>query len=461
MSEERESSRLARLKTFIFAKYRRIVPFLLILGLLLYELSNPNQQYVTWQSVALIGILLVLVFLEDIDTLDVPGLGSIGFQKEKDMIATAQWLSYITKQGSSTTAGEEDSSDEEIWAEDDFEDKPVENEEKSVSSGGAHFYSGKPVHEISENIYDLAQNDPRLALVKLRSEIEGTARKLAEKRHSGPILSDKNLMNVLHDENLIPDEIVNTYSDVLQAYNAAIHYENVNFGEVLDAIEVGLDLLGYLKSVGHDGELVSKKMYWTGLDLLVKFQSFSPKTTFNLREANDEVGALIMQFRTDENGEFILQTDKIGPGQYIICQGNDPVALKKQGEAEFQADVDDATFELVNQTLDAQFERREAVNAGNSARTRLNVASNRASFVVWIWTDTLAKNELESIFVNNTNYLGSFSNVETDYVAFNCESSQDIIADFTGIEPGVYLFDLVVPDTHIRDTAEITVNGSN
>lgn len=468
MSDDEGSGLLNRLKVFIQDEPRRIGSFILIFGLLIYEIATPNRQYVSWQSVALIGFLLILVFLDDIDTLDVPGLGRVDLQKEQRTIATAQWLTNIIRESSTTTTEEDEIEENEIETpqggiseEYDLEGVPVDFDKRSVSRGRAHFYTGASVDEISDDIYSMAQENPRIALVKLRSEIEGTARELAEKRGTGPIISNKNLLDVIRDNNLLRSEIVDTYSEVQEVYTKTIEQNEVNFGDVLDAIDVGLDLLKYLKSVGYDDKLLSRKTYWTGLDLLISFEPARTGSILNLRTANDEIGALIKEFRVDENGEYVLQSDKIGPGRYVICQGTDPIVLQKDGEAHIEGEIDEAAFEFVDQILDVEFKRGVVVDAGQQSNTRLLVNSNRGSYVIWIGCDALGTQELESIFVENSNFIGAFDNVGSNYVAFRCRGDQELFADFTGIEPGDYSFSLIVPDTHVRDIAEITVKMAN
>ena len=164
-------------------------------------------------------------------------------------------------------------------------------------------------------------------------------------------------------------------------------------------------------SLELDGEL-----FWQGQEFTVHNLN---DADIQIRDASDDS---LVQERTVSGGEITIDTSGLDAGHYYL-QG-----AGAESDAEWEVSVQD---------LDASFAASEI---GVDGETELEVSSSRASFDITIEHDDL---DVDAIFGSATHSVS--------------DGSAEIDANFSGVDPGTYEFDISVDDTAAEAVAEITI----
>jgi len=123
-----------------------------------------------------------------------------------------------------------------------------------------------------------------------------------------------------------------------------------------------------------------------------------------------------------EDNQILIETDDLEPGDYFVT-GND---LTPRNDVK-----EENTFEVREQTLDAEFDDAEVTDEGRDAATELDIESNRGTYslVVDAGDGDLDNGELLDVFVSDENYdLGSFNLTDGD-IEFDGEPTANITAE--------------------------------
>lgn len=209
---------------------------LFVLALVLIVLEATGLVDLSWQAIALFAIVLVVVILNDLEQLEVGEFGSIHLREDIDRakrrVDALQGRPPTDRPGDDTDdrpAGE--SVEAGLLAEDDTTHEDDADLEDSS--------------ELTARLYDLLEDDPQYALVRLRVELEraleevdGASRPAEERREQE---SERRVTDGLED-------LLAAHDEVLIVCERAIHTEErLEREEALRVIELGLRVLEHLR----------------------------------------------------------------------------------------------------------------------------------------------------------------------------------------------------------------------
>jgi len=111
-------------------------------------------------------------------------------------------------------------------------------------------YSEKEVTELSRYLYSLAENDPQLALAKLRMELELVVRdvykSVIKKQDKHDLFSLHRMIQKLSQETAINREMLSNASDVIDISNIAVHEgRGVTRADAERMILLGMKIISY------------------------------------------------------------------------------------------------------------------------------------------------------------------------------------------------------------------------
>ncbi|WP_135825333.1 DUF7827 domain-containing protein [Halorussus ruber] len=197
----------------------------------------------------------------------------------------------------------------------------------------------------------------------------------------------------------------------------------------------------------------SDEVFWQGQFLQFSAGEGNASEVWSIRRVEDgEIGGLATEVLLDGTGSAVFATGNLD-GQYVVVNENDQPVVIENGTVESTGTVDEASFEIANQTLDATFTDTVVRNDDSpNARTDLRVQSNRAGYNVFLTSDELSNSELAEVF--------TAVEVRGDRAVVTRPISGDEVLDanFTGVEAGTYNFTVVTRDGTATDDATITVS---
>lgn len=111
---------------------------------------------------------------------------------------------------------------------------------------------GHELHGIYETEYQLLDRNPRIALARLRTELDVATRSLLEEtapeRADRGCLDPTAVVDRLHDEGIVDGAFVAAYTEVRSLCNQAIHGEAVRQRDAIELVDLGLALIRIVES---------------------------------------------------------------------------------------------------------------------------------------------------------------------------------------------------------------------
>jgi hypothetical protein len=293
----------------LLRKYGPSLLFLSILTIVIIDIFSLASLSVNWPTVALIAMLVIIPYLRDLKRIEVANMGSVELQS--DIESARQLVEKLgTKPPEKETGTNEDSpelseeklsqfvqmleekNDSEVSEEKDEDSEVSEEVEEDsgigprpqarVDTGEAgedtdrdaygervdpvdkHYGGyvggiGGSIDQISDEIYSLLEKNPRVALAKLRMELEEEIRRTIQ-NHQASSISEQNPQHLQPSEQarvlkyigIVDENFVQSYVEVRELCNKAIHGEEIKTQDAIDIVDLGLNILRYLKSIGNE-----------------------------------------------------------------------------------------------------------------------------------------------------------------------------------------------------------------
>lgn len=236
--------------------YGPVLLFTLVLVLVIIGVFKSTWVTISWQIVALIGILLAIPYLNDIKRIWVPNLGGIDFKED---------ISAVEKQVQALFANLEEDYDISVEQRPDDEVTGTEQGEASAPQEEPYQIPSEPPHvedlggdpdQIAQDIYSVLDYSPRAALAKLRMETEEALNNYLAIREFPVDNSARynDLRNFMLEDDFLERDFIGTYESVRDLCNRAIHGEEVDTDEAVDIVQIGIDLIRYLNEMSKRRE---------------------------------------------------------------------------------------------------------------------------------------------------------------------------------------------------------------
>ena len=197
----------------------------------------------------------------------------------------------------------------------------------------------------------------------------------------------------------------------------------------------------------------SGETFWQGQFLQFSANETSAGEVWAVRRVqNGEVGSLATEVLLDGSGSAVFSTSNLD-GQFVVVDEDEEPVVVQNGTAQGTASVEEASFEVANQTLNASFADRTVLNDDSTdAVTDLRLQSNRAGYGFYLFSENLSDQQLADIF-------GAVEVRDGRAVATR-EAGDDAFyeADFSGVDPGTYDISVVTSDGTAEDAATVTVS---
>lgn len=255
--------------------YGPSILFVGILIIVIIEIFDIISISISWTTVALIAILVITPYLRNLKRVEVANMGSVELQS--DIESARQLVEQLGTDFNQRTeltgqTDEKPAEDDEDVSEpnarpetqldtEEGEQQDTDSHGNDVEPVGQHYGEyvrgiGGDFDEISDEIYYFLDRNPRVALAKLRMELEEEIRKTVEK-HDESNLSSQNQKytpplqeaEVLVELGLVDKKFIHSYHEVRNLCNKAIHGEEVRTQDAIDIVDLGLDLLWYMTNI--------------------------------------------------------------------------------------------------------------------------------------------------------------------------------------------------------------------
>ncbi|WP_137286062.1 BGTF surface domain-containing protein [Halorussus salinisoli] len=196
----------------------------------------------------------------------------------------------------------------------------------------------------------------------------------------------------------------------------------------------------------------SEEVFWSGQFLRFSGGEQNASEVWAIRRVeNGQVGQLATEVLLDGNGSAVFSSSDLD-GRYVVVDGNERPVVFQNGVAQRTGDVNDAAFEITNQSLDVTFADATVRNDDSpEARTDLQLESNRAGYGFYLFSDQLSASQLADVF----------SSVEVRdgraVATRNASDDAGFAANFTGVEPGTYNVTVFTSDGTAQSDATISV----
>lgn len=226
-------------------------------------------------------------------------------------------------------------------------------------------------------------------------------------------------------------------------------------------------------------ELDSDENFWVGQDLYVEnvseggntFNLYSVSNTDQSGTNSEELDTLETEIPLDASGENTFGTSNLDGGKYAITFDGNNANDVQDGTIGGYTNVPAASFQIVDQTLSAEFNETQANDEGDDTLRELEVESNRGNYMIEVYASGLDDGDLEDIFDDYSQYdpatdtgatednlaAGTYSDDGTDKLRIPATSDVDIEANFQDIDASDYNFTVDVADTDDSSEASIQV----
>lgn len=247
---------------------RTYFPSIVFCGILLVvavELYDPSRLELEWTTITLIVLLLLAPYIRDLKALEVANVGSVTLQD--DIESARRTVHRIGDDGEGAwTHGDDDGNggDEEredetpgnarelvtpaVVRESTVRNRVGASSETDTAGDGI----GDELHGIYETEYRLLDRNPRIALARLRTELDVATRSLLEEaapeRADRGCLDPTAVVDRLHDEGVVDGAFVAAYTEVRSLCDQAIHGEAVRQRDAIELVDLGLALIRIVES---------------------------------------------------------------------------------------------------------------------------------------------------------------------------------------------------------------------
>lgn len=231
-------------ETFL-SKHGPFIVYIIIVAILVDSLLNLGYlSEIRWQHLVLIGGLLFIPFFREVDHVFVPNVGGFQMGQTKEWKSTMQEVleeaSFGGAPGTESQEGRSGNAEEAEEAEGDAADENTNTVPNRTENLGGY------VDEIAEELYSLAENNPRLAISKLGMELEHGLRHLIHSKGMTPALQYQDMIAQLRKNEAIDERFIHVAQQVRHARNEAVHSTEFDIENTAGLIEVGMDLLKYI-----------------------------------------------------------------------------------------------------------------------------------------------------------------------------------------------------------------------
>jgi len=233
-----------------------------IIVLLIFNLGPWYDVEVSWRTIALITLLLVTPFVSNLKSIWVSNVGGLELQTEisearvslEDVLPELKQKPDVDDQSKIATdeksdnasSSEMESGDSELNSESNGSEIKTASE-TDLNSNQINNLGGDP-SEIATDLYRLLENDPRLALAKLRMEMEEAVDDLiVAMGYERPQVSQTRY-DILNNHERIGNNILDTYSQIKDLSNKAIHGDKVQMQDAIEIVDIGTDFISGIRS---------------------------------------------------------------------------------------------------------------------------------------------------------------------------------------------------------------------
>lgn len=231
------------------------ITYIGIVVLIILDFIPQASIDISWQIIALISILTVTPFIGNLKRIWVSNVGGVELETEisetrasldellsdiPDIPETAKSSVEQSKDRSDKDGSDESSSEDETSGQSD--------EQLKIDQEGYLDDLGGEPSSISDELYRLLENDPRLALAKLRMEMEEAVDSLLITMGYEKPQTSAERYNILDQRDEISREVIENYSRVKNLCNKAIHGEEVQMEDAIEIVDLGTDLISGIRS---------------------------------------------------------------------------------------------------------------------------------------------------------------------------------------------------------------------
>lgn len=259
-------------------KYGPVFIYIIILSILVDDLLELGfLSELQWQHLVLLGGLILIPFIREIDRIFIPNVGGVEMGRTKEWKETMQDLLEDTRsedtvqseleeeeetdeedeENETEEAGETDEVDETEEA-DEADEKEVQQPETGLDERIDYKKRdalGGNIDEIINEIYSLADENPRLAIAKLGMELEHGIRHLLYAKGEIPHMHYHQMLEQLRNNPEIDNRFINIAMEIRQARNEAVHSAEFNPKNTAGLIDVGIDMLKYINKNTKTGKI--------------------------------------------------------------------------------------------------------------------------------------------------------------------------------------------------------------
>jgi len=245
--------------------------------LLLVGHSIPVWEVsITWQMVALLGLIAFIPYIPDLDWIQVGNMGGFGLQSDvANLRQELEPLFEDLKEEVETNAGNQDQTaetdDTESQGEEEEEDVNDESIEESPRKSNrtkrvdykainrrVPDNPSKSLKRLEENLYSDLKYNPRYALLGLRAALDSAEKQYLESMDVD--VSDDGTTHIQFDTYVrntkeLPQLVLKALQDTRSVCNKAAHGEEVDQSTAVDILDMGTTLLRYLESMSNNTEL--------------------------------------------------------------------------------------------------------------------------------------------------------------------------------------------------------------
>lgn len=245
----------------ILHKYGPSVAYLFVLTLLLEDLLGLGMFLsIRWQHVVLIGGLLLIPFLREVDQFFIPNVGGFQMRRTQEWKETMQEV--LDEAGFERHERKKDvSNGDAVQSKEEEEEEERdagESKKEPVGSGEVETLGGN-VDKIATNIYQLANSNPRMAISQLGMELEHGLRHLIHAKGKTPRLQYHEMLNQLEEDPEIDSRFLSIAREIRYARNEAVHSAEFKTRDMAGLIDVGIDLLRYINQATESEKIPERE----------------------------------------------------------------------------------------------------------------------------------------------------------------------------------------------------------
>ncbi|MFH5802187.1 DUF4145 domain-containing protein [Haladaptatus sp. CMAA 1911] len=192
-------------------RYSAPIIFFLVLILLIGDIIFPSAFELTFIHVALIGVLLILPYVQYIQRVK---WGPFEAELDRQIEETRQSVATL-----------------------------------SATANDAASRTGQTVerqNRVKNQLLTYADDDPKVAVSTLWIELEDALRALIQENQNSNPRNFQELFKILHEDEDIPKELLNAIHQIRDLRNEALHGGEISKKDAYNIIDIGTQVLAYL-----------------------------------------------------------------------------------------------------------------------------------------------------------------------------------------------------------------------